>query len=55
MSHPNRYFERSRELERLANGEAVPVQTSDATPGSAPVPMSKKEEDPDDSMQLDDE
>ena len=55
VSHPNRYFERSRELERLANGEALPAQTSDATPGSAPAAMSKKEDDPDDSMQLDDE
>lgn len=24
VSHPNRYFERSRELERIANGEVLP-------------------------------
>lgn len=43
VSHPNRYFERSRELERIANGEATPVVKAE---GDSP----KKEEDNDSTM-----
>lgn len=44
VSHPNRYFERSRELEKIAKGE----QTEKKAEGGA-----KKEEADDDAMQLD--
>lgn len=43
VSHPNRYFERSRELERIANGEqSTTVKTEDA--------LLKKEEGDDSAM-----
>lgn len=47
VSHPNRYFERSRELERAANGEVAPAAT--AFGGGA----AKAEEEGNDSMQID--
>lgn len=46
VSHPNRYFERSRELERAANGEIAPAA---APSGGA----AKAEEEGNDSMQID--
>ena len=48
VSHPNRYFERSRELERIANGEvAQPAQAT--TNGSSPA----KKEEATDEMEVD--
>lgn len=44
VSHPNRYFERSRELERIANGEVLP---NSAKLEDSP---SKKEEGDDSAM-----
>lgn len=49
VSHPNRYFERSRELERIANGEPA-----DAGEGSSSSEApSKKEEDSQDKLDMD--
>lgn len=50
VSHPNRYFERSRELERIANGESAQAEGTENSQAST---NAKKEEDGDAKMEMD--